>query len=112
MEKIVSKVAALGVPGLILIMAMSASGYVGAAAITAALSALGPGGMLGGIAFLGVSGLVAQGITEFGVDAIFVAVVKELYKSGETKGSIREKIQKYPVSKSLKRKLMEALDKL
>ena len=112
MDKIVPKVAALGIPGLILITAMSAAGYAGAAALTAALSALGPGGMLGGIACLGVVGLLSEGITEFGADAIFVAVVKELYRKGETKESIQEKIKKYLVSKSLKRKLRQKLDKL
>ena len=112
MEKIVSKVAALGVPGLILVVAMAATGLSGAAAITAALAALGPGGIIGGIAVLGVTGLLAQGLTEFGFDAIFSGVVKELYKRGETKESILAKINRYPVSKSLKRKLREELSKL
>ena len=112
MEKIISKVAALGIPGLILMVAMSATGLSGAAALTAALASLGPGGMIGGIALLGVAGLIAQGLTEFGFDAIFSGVVKELYRRGETKDTILSKIEKYPVSKSLKRKLKEGLDKL
>ncbi len=112
MDKIVSKVAALGVPGLILILAISATGLAGGAAITAALAALGPGGMIGGIATLGVIGLISEGIAKFGVDAVFTAVVKELYKRGETKDSIKEKVAKYPVSKDLKRKLYEALEKV
>lgn len=112
MEKIISKVAALGVPGLILVVAMAATGLTGAAALTAALAALGPGGMIGGIVLLGVAGLVAQGLTEFGFDAIFTGVVKELYKKGETKESLMAKINDYPVSKSLKRKLKEELEKL
>lgn len=112
MEKIISKVAALGIPGLILLVAMTATGLSGAAALTAALAALGPGGMIGGIALLGVAGLVAQGLTEFGFDAIFTGVVKELYKKGETKESIMSKIEDYPVSKSLKRKLKEELEKM
>ena len=112
MDKIVSKVAALGVPGLILIVAMAATGFSGAAALTAALAALGPGGMIGGVVLLGVAGLLAQGLTEFGFDAIFSAVVKELYRKGETKQSILKKIEEYPVSKSLKRKLKEELEKI
>ena len=36
MEKIVSKIAALGVPGLVLFIAISATGLTGAAAITSA----------------------------------------------------------------------------
>lgn len=112
MDKIVSKVAALGVPGLILIVAMAATGFSGAAALTAALAALGPGGMIGGVVLLGVAGLLAQGLTEFGFDAVFSAVVKELYRKGETKQSILEKIEDYPISKSLKRKLKEELEKI
>ena len=112
MEKIVSKIAALGVPGLVLLIAISATGLTGAAAITSALAALGSFGMLGGIATLGVIGLASQGIVEFGFDSIFTAVVKELYKKGESKESILEKIKRYPVSKALKRKLREELDKI
>ena len=99
MEKVVSKIAALGVPGLILIIAT-------------ALAAIGPFGMLGGIATLGVVVLLSQGLTEFGFNAIFTAVVKELYKKGKDKKSILRKIEKYPVSKSLKRKLREQLENI
>ena len=112
MDKIVGKVAALGVPGLILVAAIGATGLAGGAAITAALAALGPGGMIGGIVTLGVIGLLSEGIAEFGFDAIFDAVVKELYKRGETKDIILKKIGKYPLSKGLKRKLRESLDKV
>lgn len=112
MDKIVSKVAALGVPGLVLVIAISATGLAGGAAIVAALAALGPGGMIGGIATLGILGLISEGIAKYGVDAIFSAVVKELYKRGETKESILNKIRRYPVSKDLKRKLEESLAKI
>ena len=111
MDKIIGKVAALGVPGLILISAIGATGFAGGAALTTALAALGPGGMIGGIATLGVIGLISEGIAEFGFDAVFTAVVKELYKRGETKKSILKKIEKYPVSKDLKRKLKESVEK-
>ena len=111
MDKIVAKVAALGVPGLVLVVAISATGLAGGAAITAALAALGPGGMIGGIATLGVLGLVSEGIAKFGADAILSGVVLELYKRGETKESILRKIDKYPVSKDLKRKFRESVEK-
>lgn len=52
MDRIVNKIAGLGVPGIMLMVAISMTGLSGAAAITAALALLGPGGMLGGIAFL------------------------------------------------------------
>lgn len=112
MDKIVSKIAALGVPGLIFMVALSATGLAGGAAITAALAALGPGGMIGGIAILGIIGLISEAITEYGFDTIFSAVVNELYKRGETIESLLKKIDKYPVSKSLKSKLKEKLRSL
>lgn len=111
MDKLISKLTALGVPALILVLVMSSTGLSGAAAITAGLAALGPFGMLGGIASLGVLLLLSQGISEYGVEAIFSALVKSLYNKGETKESILEEIDKYPVSKSLKRKLKENLEK-
>lgn len=40
MDELIKKVAALGVPGIVLVVAISVSGYTGAAAITVALSGL------------------------------------------------------------------------
>lgn len=55
MDEVVKKVAALGLPGVILVVTMAVTGLTGAAAITAALAALGgPFGMLGGITVLGM----------------------------------------------------------
>lgn len=110
MDKIALKIAALGVPGLILVFAISMTGLSGGAAITTALAALGPGGMIGGIATLGVIGLLTECIAKYGVDAVALAVVKELYKKGETKETIKRKINKYLLSKDLKRKLNEMID--
>lgn len=110
MDKAIAKIAALGVPALVLIIAMSATGLAGAAAITASLAALGPFGMLGGVATLGVIGLISHSISEWGVDAIFSGVLQELLKRGESKSSIMNKIDGYPISKSLKRKLKEKVE--
>ncbi|CEQ26513.1 Uncharacterised protein [[Clostridium] sordellii] len=112
MDKLISKLAGLGMPALILVIAMGTTGLTGAAAITAGLAALGPFGIIGGIATLGVITLLSQGLAEYGFDAIFTALVREFFKRGETKSSIYSKINKYPVSKSLKRKLKEELEKL
>lgn len=112
MDKIINKIAGAGVPGVMLMVAISMTGLSGAAAITAALSLLGPGGMLGGIAFLLLAGVVTSALTEFGFDALFKAVIKKLYKNGETKETIRRKIEKGPWSKKLKAKAISDLEKL
>jgi len=111
MDKIVSKIAVLGVPGLVLTVAIGATGLAGGAAITTALAAIGPGGMIGGLVTLGVIGLISEGISKYGVDAIFSAVVKELYRRGETKEQLKQKIKRYPISKDLKRKLNEYIER-
>ncbi len=110
LEEIGAKIAALGVPGLVLVITIAATGYAGGAAIMAALAAIGPGGALAGIATLGIIGLISQGIVQYGVEAILDSVIKELYVRGETKESIRTKIESYWVSKGLKAKLYERLD--
>lgn len=112
MDKVVHKIAALGVPGLIFMVAVAATGLSGAAAITAALAAIGPGGMIGGLITLGLAGVIAHAISEYGFDTIFKAVVKELYKRGESKATLRAKVEKYPISKSLKLKVLDEIDKL
>lgn len=49
MDEVCEKLASLGIPALVFLGAMSATGLSGAAAVTAALAALGPGGMIGGV---------------------------------------------------------------
>ncbi len=109
MEKLITKLAALGVPGLVLVVAVHATGLAGGAALVAALAALGPGGIVGGIAMLGVLSLLAHELTEYGVDAVFKGVLKELVKRGESKESILHKINAYPISQKLKSVLREQL---
>lgn len=111
MEKIISSLAGLGVVGLILTAAMAATGLAGAASITAALSMLGPGGMVGGVVTLGAAALAAKGIAEYGFDAIFMGVVKELIARGESIDGMIAKVDKLPVSKSLKLKVKDEIEK-
>ena len=111
MDQIVKKVAGLGVPGLVFLVAIEYTGLAGAAALTTALSALGPGGIIGGVMTLCVIGLVADGIAEYGFDAIAKAVIRELYCKGESKETIKAKISKYPISSKMKNNLNDVVDK-
>ncbi len=111
MDKVVDKIAALGVPGLVMLVAMSATGWAGAAAVTAALAALGgPLGMLGGIAMLGILGLISKALAEFGFEKLFVATVDRLLEKGTSKDEIRKKVEGYPVSRELKLKIFDHLN--
>ena len=110
MDKIVEKIVSIGVPGIMLMVAISMTGLYGAAAITAALAMLGPGGMIGGVVTLLVAGAIASAISEYGFDALFRAVIKKMYRNGETKESIKAKIERGPWSKKLKTKAISELE--
>ena len=107
MDKVADKIAAFGVPGLVIVVAMAATGWTGAAALTTALAALGgPLGMLGGLAVLGVLGLIARALTEYGIEAVFKAVLVRLRKDGISDAEIAQKVESYPVSRTLKAKIL------
>ena len=111
MDKVVGVIASLGVPGLVLLVAMAVTGWAGAAAITAGLASLGgPFGMLGGIAMLGVFLLIARAITKFGFESVFKAVLTKLKEDGMTNDEIIQKIENYPISNDLKLKLKEFIN--
>lgn len=111
LDKAAEIIAGLGIPGLVLIIMIAASPWVGAAAITASLAALGPFGMLGGIATLGVLAFISRALTEFGVEIFSQRVLAKLIEGGETYEEILEKIDGYPISRKLKRKLKEFIEK-
>lgn len=113
MEKLVSKLVGLGVPGLVLLVAIAANGLAGGAAVVAALAVLGgPFGLLGGLGLLGLVALVSDTLADYSLQAIFRRVVEGLRSNGYSKRKIRRKIDKYPISSSLKKKLRKHLKKV
>ena len=108
-DKLVEFITALGVPGLILVGVI---GLVGAAATTAGLAAIGPGGMVAGVITLVAAGVIAEGLSKFTFESIFSAVLKNLYLKGETKESLFAQIDKYKISDDLKRKLIDDIEKM
>lgn len=82
MDEVIRKVAALGLPGVTLVITMAATGFAGAAAITTALAALGgPFGMLGRIGVLGVMALVADALSKYGIDTLLAGIYLERSKT-------------------------------
>ncbi|CUW17806.1 hypothetical protein [Leuconostoc gasicomitatum] len=110
LDELAAKIAGIGVPALISVMSIGATGYFGAAAVTTALAALGSGGIVGGVVPLLASGMIVSAITKYGIDSVFKAVVKELLKKSGTKQDIINKIQKYPISKIQKIKMKEMVE--
>ena len=110
-DKVADKIAALGVPGLLLVVAMALTGYAGAAALTTALAALGgPFGMLGGVALLVLLALIAKALAEVGLEALFRAVLNRLRAKGLTISEIGKVVDGYWfVSTRLREKLKSYL---
>lgn len=112
MDKVVEKLVALGVPGLVLLVAISTSGFAGGAAIVTALATLGgPFGMMGGLVGLGGLTLIGDAVGRYGVEAIFKEVLKGLQQKGMSKKEIRKTLEGYPITKELKNKLIGYLKK-
>ena len=111
LDKIVSSIVALGVPGLVLVVTVAFSGLAGGAAVVAALAFLGgPFGMMGGILVLGLLVLISKALTEFGFQPIFKRVLLGLKEKGQTQAEIAKAIDSYPISKDLKLKLHAYID--
>jgi hypothetical protein len=114
LEKAVTGLVALGIPGLILLVAVATSGFAGAAAITSALATLGVGlGMFGGIGVLGLAVLVAGALAQYGLPSVAKQVVKGLLAKGHSSQGIRDQIHKYPkwiISRELQGKIEDVLN--
>ncbi|HZS55761.1 MAG TPA: hypothetical protein VFA65_15270 [Bryobacteraceae bacterium] len=111
-DKIINSIAGLGVPGLVLLIAMAVSGWAGAAALTTALAALGgPLGMLGGVGLLAILALISWAIAEYGFEKIVVAVIKELKRKGRKRQGVLTEINGYPISHGMKLKILDAVNK-
>ena len=112
-DKIVSFLVGIGIPALVLIVAVYTAGVVGGAALVVALATLGgPLGMLGGIALLGVLVLISKALAEYGFEALFRAVLRGLRNKGATKEEILAKIDTYKISSELRSKLREYVNTL
>lgn len=113
LEKVIDKVAAFGVPGLVLVIVIATTGLAGGAALVAALAALGgPFGIIGGIAALGLMGLISQAIAKYGVEAVLVGIVRKWLVEGKPKAQIEREIENFPailLSREMKDRLLKII---
>ena len=116
LDRAVSAIVALGIPGFILLIAMELSGFAGAAAISTALAGLGgPAGMIGGIGVLLVLVLMSRALTRYGFPRVARAVIRGLIAKGHSVETIRRRIAAIPkwvVSSELRTKANQTLDEL
>ncbi|WP_416667865.1 hypothetical protein [Egbenema bharatensis] len=109
MDEFVRKAAGIGLPAIVLLIVMATTGLTGAAAITAALALLGPGGMIGGIIFLGIIGLAAEMLTKFGLEELLKGIYMQRLQNGESCSQLCREIDWLPISGDMKRLLKSVL---
>ena len=106
MDEFVERLAGIGIPALVFIIVMSTTGLAGAAAVTATLALLGPGGMIGGVVTLITMGAGSSIIAKYGYSAIISATCKKIMeKQHLSKDEMCAKIDKYFITKGLKEKV-------
>lgn len=109
MDEFVRKAAGIGLPAVILLITMATTGLAGAAAITAALAMLGPGGMIGGIILLGIVGLAADMLAKYGLQGLLIEIYRNRRLNGESLTNLRNEIKNLPISHELKLVLLDTL---
>ena len=108
----VRKVAALGTPGIVFLVAMSSTGFAGAAAVTSALALLGgPAGMYGGIAVLPIIAIAADYLTKYGLEFLIAKIYQNrIGQDGQTvEAVVREITELRFLSESSKTKVIERI---
>ena len=112
-DELIAKVSQLGIPALVLVVAVQLTDLAGAAAIVAGLTSLGgPLGIIGGLTALGILVIISRGIGRYGFKAVFEGVLTNLYKKGHSKEEILSKIQGYKITKKMKESLTKYIEEL
>ena len=104
------KIAALGTPGIVFLVAMSSTGFAGAAAVTSALALLGgPAGIYGGIAILPIIAIAADYLAKYGLEFILAKIYQtKVEQDGLTVAVVVKEITDLKfLSESSKRKIID-----
>ncbi len=112
MDELAKKIASLGLPGIVLVIAVASSGGMmgGSYALIAAIAGLGgPLGIVGGLGVLGLMTAVGDVLAGYGIEALLSTVYGERKKSESVRTLIKE-VKDLPISDHLKLKLESLLE--
>ncbi|MBN4004263.1 hypothetical protein [Nostoc sp. LPT] len=108
MDEIVKKIAGLGLPGILLVIATAASGGSTAAVVALITGLGGPLGFLGGLGVLGLIATVGDVIAGAGIENILKLIYTERSKTESVRVLLKE-IKDLPITDELKLKLKNHL---
>ena len=109
LDEITRKVASLGLPGVILVVAVAMSQSRAYPIIFALLSLGGPLGIVGGLGVLALASVLSDVLTGYGLEVILGAVYKERRKN-ETQSSLLKEVEGLPITEDLKLKLKHQIE--
>ncbi len=104
MDELVKKIAGLGLPGILIVVATAASGGSMTAVVTLISSLGGPLGLLGGLGLLGLVGSLTEFIAGYGIENILKLIYTERSKTESVRFLLKE-IKDLPITDELKLKL-------
>lgn len=110
MNKIISRLTAFGVPGLVYFVAATNSGLLGGASLVGLLAILGgPIGVIGAVVLASTTAAIKGVVKLNGFEPTFDALVEAYEAKGMTRDEIRDKVSRYPISTLLKAAVLEQL---
>jgi hypothetical protein len=108
MDEIVKKLAGLGLPGIMIVIATAVSGGSAAAIVSLITSLGGPLGLIGGLGVLGLTASVGEVIAGYGIETILKSIYAERSKTESVRFLLKE-IKDLPITEELKLKLRNQL---
>ena len=78
MQEVIKKISTLGIIGVIFVITMAATGLSGAAITIALATISGSAGMMGGIAVIGITGLIAVALAKFSMGIVNQITTQQL----------------------------------
>ncbi len=109
LDEVVQKLASLGLPGIIFIIAVAASGGTAYPMIYALFGLGGPLGLIGGLGVLGISTIIGDIVTRYGIEALLKTVYLKRRET-ETQEYLINEVEGLPISQVLKLNLKKAIE--
>ncbi|MDB9508922.1 hypothetical protein PN502_18035 [Microcystis aeruginosa CS-338/01] len=109
LDEVLQKLASLGLPGIIFIIAVVASTSTTYPMIYALLGLGGPLGVIGGLGVLGISTIIGDMVTGYGIEAVLKAVYLKRRET-ETQEYLINEVKGLPISPVLKLNLKKAIE--
>jgi hypothetical protein len=109
LDEIVQKLASLGLPGVVFIIAVAASSATAYPTIYALFGLGGPLGLVGGLGVLGISTIIGDIVTGYGIEALLKAVYLKRRET-ETQEYLINEVEGLPISQVLKLNLKNAIE--